>query len=185
MSLILTICIFIIGILLILVGLGFFLRWVGLTPISEKGKNWAVFYDDSGYFSHLQKIKFSEKTFISQDKTYNFKPNESSCFRFKTFWRTNKFYHYNINNPDPLLLKNTGLEVCMDPEVYNKIMENNLIKQLNELNNGFLLFIKRYWWVILIIIAVIIFISSGGQDLFLKSPQVIENSTKVMAVKVK
>lgn len=185
MSGIIAICIILIGIFLLMAGLGFFLRWVGLTPISERGRNWAVFYEDSGVFSHLQKIKFSEKTFISRDKTYNFKPNESTCFRFKTFWRTNKFYQYNINNPDPLILKNTGIEAVIDPEVYNKIMENNLAKQLNELNNGFLLFIKKYWWLILIIIAVIIFLTSGGTDLLTNSPQVVENSTKTMAVRVK
>lgn len=184
MSVIIAVCIIIIGFFILLTGLAFYLRFINLTPIYQKGKNWAVFYDDTGFFSHIQKIKYFDKTFTSQERSYIFDPLNSSFFTFKALWRTHKFYSYNIGDPHPLIL-NKNRDAVIDPKTLEVLFKNNLIQQLNDLNNGFIKFITKYWWLILIIIAIIIYFSTGHKLPFNSvTPQVIDNSTQVTAVRI-
>jgi hypothetical protein len=127
-----------------------------LTPISDWCKHYAVIFDDAGHYLARVKVKYTQPTFTYKEHAFNFKPNETSFFKIKTFWNTKKFYAYNINNPDGLIFKSTGIEAVMDSSVYKALLENTLVKQLNDLaDSGFMAFLKKYWWLILIILLAI------------------------------
>lgn len=133
-----------------------------ITPISDWCKHYGVIYDDTGHYIDKVKVKYSSPTFTFRDFAFNFKPNDSSFLKVKGFWGTKKYYHYNINNPDPLLLKKGDIKPIMDSKTYKAILENKLVQELNSLVDGtFLAFIKKYWWLILIIGFAVWYFASG------------------------
>jgi hypothetical protein len=124
-----------------------------VTPISDWCKHYALIFDDTGHEISKVRVKYSKPHFKFKTFSYNFKPNDTSFFKIKGFWGNKKYYFYNINNPDGLLLKSSGVIPIIDSEVYTSILENTHIKDLNALaDGGFWAFIKKYWWLILIIL---------------------------------
>jgi hypothetical protein len=136
----------------------------GLTPIRDWCKHYGIIYDDTGFQLGKVRVKYSNLTFKFKGHSYNFKPNDSTFTKIKGFWGTKKYYHYNINNPDPLLLSSSGIKAVMDSKVYTSILENTHIKDLNSLaNSGFLAFLKKYWWLI-IPVGLVVWYFSGGHN---------------------
>lgn len=124
-----------------------------LTPISDWCKHYALIFDDTGHEIGKIRIRYSSPTFIFNDFGYNFNPNETTFFKIKGFWGNKKYYFYNVNNPDGLILKSSGITPVINSKTYKAILENKLIEELNNLaEGGFMLFLKKYWWLILIII---------------------------------
>lgn len=135
-----------------------------LTPISNRCKHYAIFWNDAGVQVGFKKINFKEPVFDYDNRKFNFFPNNSSVWIKKGFFLTRKYYQYNINDPNPLYIK-PEIKPEIDSKTHKAIYDNRLIHELCSLaDGGFLQFLKKYWWVILIVVAVVWFFSSG-QDL--------------------
>jgi hypothetical protein len=151
-----------------------------LTPISDWCKHYAVIFDDAGHYLAKVKIKYTQPAFTYKEHAFNFKPNETSFFKIKTFWNTKKYYAFNINNPDGIIFKSTGIESVIDSKTYKSILENTLVQQLNDLaDSGFMAFLKKYWWLILIIllaIGIYFYTGHGGTA----TPEIVKNTTAVV-----
>lgn len=98
----------------------------------------AEFYDDRGEFlntkwfsKHKPTFKFQEKTFINDTKNPSFKLAKGLLYN-------TKFYHYNINNPKPLVLNHKVEAGEITSEQLNIIIETDVLKKLNSVNSGFL-----------------------------------------------
>jgi hypothetical protein len=154
-----------------------------MIPITEWCSHYALFFNDDGSFNSSKKIKyFDEPVFSHKNKLYNFKPKLSSRFTLGVFLKYKKYYIYNINNSEPILL-NAIPSPVISPDVHKSLYENELVKDLCALaENPLITFIKKFWWVFLIIIAIIWFFN-GGQDLFIKKgAEAVTNSSIPMNV---
>jgi hypothetical protein len=149
-----------------------------LIPITDWCKHYAIFFDNYGLFVGRQKIKPRKSTFSYKENSYNFLPDDCSWFKISNLFIKKKFYIYNIDNPNPYKLNNCPVPI-LKSDVYKSILENEHIKDLNALNNGIWIFIRKYWWLILLIIVFIWYLTSG-QHLFnpQTTPTIPKNVTK-------
>lgn len=96
---------------------------------------YAKIFDENGQFvKNIWFPKF-EKTFKYKSKSYNVKTKEASYYDAKGLLWDNRYYIYNISNPDPILLDKKA-EPIIDPEMYNIQLENQTAKKLNDLAKG-------------------------------------------------
>lgn len=132
-------------------------------PFSDYCSHYGVFFDDLGYYVGRVKLDYKERKFYYKDRAFNFKPKESSFFKYATLFRTKKYYFYNINNPDPILI-DKKVEPIMDAGVYKTILDSDLVKKLNPKSNNLLDFIGGWKGLILLLVvgAVIYYFASGG-----------------------
>jgi hypothetical protein len=151
----------------------------GLTPISDWCKHYAVIFDETGRQIGKVAVKYKDLTFSFGEHSFNFKPNDSSFLKIKGFWNSKKYYFYNIDNPDALILKSSGIEAFIDSKTYKALLENKLVQQLNDLVDGtFMAFIKKYWWIFILIGIFVWFFASGQQLPFGadKTPEIISST---------
>lgn len=125
----------------------------------------AIFYDDKGDFVEVKQFSRKEKTFKAfGNKSFNINLN-ASYFDRKHFFFDKRYFYYNINNPNPILM-NKKAEPIMDSESYNVNLETKVLRDLNELSKG------KGWLsnlstqqiiIILAIIGAIIYFATGGK----------------------
>lgn len=109
-------------------------------PISDRCKHKAVFFNSSGRFEGIKRLDYAEDLFEFKGRAYNFIPQDSSFFKFRTLFATHKFYFYQTRDPMsmPLVFDKTK-DPFIDSRVYKAIVDNKLIKDLNDLvNRGWL-----------------------------------------------
>lgn len=94
----------------------------------------AVFYDDKGEQIGRKGFSKTAKLVYFQDKAFNVFHEASSTLYKRWYWDINQ-YHYNINNPNPLIL-NKRSEPILDSEVYNVQLKTKVIRDLNDLAKG-------------------------------------------------
>ena len=94
----------------------------------------AVFYDDKGEQIGRKGFSKTAKLVNFQDKAFNVYHEASSTLYKRWYWDINQ-YHYNINNPNPLIL-NKKCEPVLDSEVYNVQLKTKVMRDLNDLAKG-------------------------------------------------
>ena len=128
-------------------------------------KEKALILDDNGEEITKVDIKRKSKIFVYNNGTYNVKRGELRPFKSTKFFFFNHLtYFYNIGNPDPLRFNKPdgGWKPILDPKTYNIMLEVEVIRKLNTLNNGFLKNLKPIHLILgAIAIGVIYYISTG------------------------
>lgn len=132
-------------------------------PIKDWCQHFAVFFDDNGIYLGKKRIKWTNYHFSWRGKTFNFLPADATFFKDSRFFSTRKFYPYNINDPNPLLL-NKKCQPVIRSDVYKTILDSDLVTKLNpkKLNIIEMLGGWKVIIAILIIGAVIYYFASGG-----------------------
>jgi hypothetical protein len=129
--------------------------------ITGTKKRIACFYDDKGEFLDKKSFSKTAKTLDYDNKTYNVFQDNATITKIKRWYWDLELYHYNINNPNPMVL-NKKLEPILDAEMYNIQLKTKVARDLNDLANpGF----KLNWKTGLIAVAVIVIIymvATGG-----------------------
>lgn len=121
----------------------------------------AVFYDANGNYLAVRKVNKVEPLIKYKGRSYNYLP-ESSFTKRKYATHTTYYYHYNINNPMPLVMK-SSTEAVLSPKVYNHILENDLIMKLTPRKLGLLgLLTPKNIIIVLAILAAVYYFASGG-----------------------
>lgn len=94
----------------------------------------AVIKDETGETLKVITIKKGRSKFNWNEKSYNVYRNEAYSDKIKGVFFTDKRYFYVANNPNPLLVTKdkTELKPIIDTEVYNAILENEVLKALNK-----------------------------------------------------
>lgn len=133
-----------------------------LRPISNFCSHYAVFYDDHGRYLGQKRLKYREKYFSWRGRAFNFLPYDSSYLKRTGILKTVKYYHYNFNNANPLLL-DKKCEPILSNDTYKAILDSDLVKKLNPKKAGFLEMIG--WKGILlglVVVFAIYYFASGG-----------------------
>lgn len=105
-------------------------------------KEYALLTNDDGLLVATKKIKLTENMFKWKDKTYNVlrnKAHRDTISKWGGFVRHYR-YHYNINNPNPFSYNkdNENFEPLIEPDVYNRMLEAEILKSLNKVPFQFL-----------------------------------------------
>lgn len=138
-----------------------------MIPFTDWCRHRALFFDDLGHYVGCCNLKYSEPTFGFKGRLYNFLPERSSFFKFRTLFSTRKFYFYTVRDPMPLVLDSKSAPI-VDSKAYKHIMQTDLIKKLNDLQkNDFFswLFQPKIIIPLIIGIAVLWYILQGGKIL--------------------
>lgn len=104
-------------------------------PLTEFVFYYAVFYDDTGDFHGLKRISKNSNTFNYCGRSYVFRPNNSTCFRKNNIFYKVKYYHYNLNNPEPMVLVRNYSPV-LTAQQFNTLIESEVLRKLNNLSRG-------------------------------------------------
>ena len=130
----------------------------------RKGKFYAVIYNGN-QMPHIEKIPKNVTHFKALNRRFNFDISDIMIFKYKTLFR-NKFYiFYDIDNPDPLQLDKTQVKPkYINSDVYNSIIETEIVRQANNRGMGSLLdkITIQHVVVGVIILGVGIYLLSGG-----------------------
>lgn len=120
-------------------------------------------YDDNGRFIKKVRLKRHEKRFRYNKKSFNIDEKEAGETNLDYWLFEKRFYHYNINNPNPFKLDKKG-EPIMDSALYDIQLETKVAMDLNNLNEGNLskLLTPRNIIIGLIVIGIIYFLLSGN-----------------------
>lgn len=122
-------------------------------------KHYAVFYDDNGNYHGRKRIKKDSSVFSYCGRSYVFRPFHSTFFKDTgMIWKT-RYYHYHVNNPEPLIIKQ-NYKPFMTASQFNIVIETDALKKLNDLANESLLskiFTAKNIIIGLIAIAIIYF----------------------------
>lgn len=136
-------------------------------PITDWCKHRALIFDETGYPAKILKVKWKDYTFIYKDRAYNFMPEKASFFKVRNLISTTKYYFYNVNNPDPLILNEDTLKTdSLNSSVYREILETDLIKKLNQVHKkGLLDFLAqpKIFIPLLILIGIVYYFYRGGK----------------------
>jgi len=123
----------------------------------------ACFYDDKG--EYLGKIKFSkwDNLIKTKKRTYNVIREKATITKIKGFFKDKEYTHYNVNNPNPILLDKTTRPI-LDAEVYNVQLETKVMRDLNNLSKKSLsdLLTPATIIIIVIVIGVSIYLLTGN-----------------------
>lgn len=135
----------------------------GLTPITHWCSHYAVFYDDNGLYVGKKKIKWKDKFFSWNNRSYNFLPDDSSFFKVTRILSSQRYYFYNVNNAMPLVL-DKKLEPVLDNSAYKSILDSDLVKKLNPKKSNFLEFFGSWKGLLLLLVigAAAYYFLSGG-----------------------
>jgi len=124
----------------------------------------ALLFDDRGEL--LAKKSFRRKDdFFTYDGERKFNiilQNTTAFEKFGILWNT-KYYFYNINNPNPLVL-NKKLEPILNSKIYNVMLETKVARDLNDLTKSTLsqLMTPKNIIIVLAILGAVYYFSSGG-----------------------
>lgn len=134
-----------------------------MRPITDWCSHCALFFDDSGRYVGKKSLSWKDKHFSFARREFNFFPERSSFFKLKTLFRTTKYYHYNLNDPMPLVLSKS-VEPVLDSLVYKSILDSDLVSKLNPKKDDFFGFLASWKGLILLICigAGIYYFASGG-----------------------
>lgn len=115
-------------------------------------KEYAVLKDDHGITLANVKISRDEYKFIHNKRTYNVIRDDIYSHSMKGLFIHKRFYFYNVNVPDPLSFnkKRKTFEPLVRPDLYNTLLEAEILIKLNTVNNSFLKNIKA-WHIILFV----------------------------------
>jgi len=94
---------------------------------------YSKFFDEKGQFIKNQRFAPYSKVFSFKDKSYNVDLRDASYFDSKGILWTNRYFMYNLSNPDPLIL-NKKMEPIISPEIYNIMLETKTAQKLNDLS---------------------------------------------------
>jgi hypothetical protein len=125
--------------------------------------------NDDGEIIQYVKIKEKSNTFEykTDDKSvglYNVKRNQVKPLVYKGWLFSHHTYFYNIGNPDPLSFSkpHNGWMPVIDPKLFSILMEAEVIKQLNTVNNP--ISKKTIIWIIIIcaVLGVLYYLAQSG-----------------------
>lgn len=124
---------------------------------------YARFFDEEG--KHITDKWFQKwkNTLQYGDKAYNIKRDNPSYVEAKGLLINKRYYHYNIDNPDPLRIK-TEVKPKINPELYNTLLQSKVAKRINEVNSNSILSQIGFKEILLIggaIILLILFFTGG------------------------
>jgi hypothetical protein len=130
--------------------------------ITNVKKRIACFYDDKGEFLSKKGFSKTAKTFDYDGKSYNIYQDDATATKVKRWYWDLEEYHYNINNPNPMLL-NKKAEPILDSEMYNIQLKTKVARDLNDLSKKglFANLDFKTAMVILIVIVVIYMLATG------------------------
>lgn len=134
-----------------------------LKPITDWCTHYALFFGDNGEYLGKKKLNYKESTFKYNKGVYHFLPLYSSHFKLKGIMKTKKYYHYNINNPMPLIIKK-NVEPLFYPKVYKTILDSDLVTKLNPKKNELMDFLFSWKGIVLVLVVggALYYFSSGG-----------------------
>lgn len=132
-------------------------------PFTDFCSHYALFYDDNGVYVGKKRVPYRKRHFAFKERMYNFLPDDSSFFKYRSLMSTKKFYYYNINNPMPFRLKKTA-EPVVDASTYKSILDSDLVKKLNPKKSNLLDLIGGWKGLVILLIvgAVVYYFASGG-----------------------
>ena len=119
-------------------------------------------YDDT---VDTVKIKRNKSSFEYDNGTYNVSRNKAYRDTIKGLTKTTHRYFYYIGNPNPLgfYKDSRTIEPLMDSELYNKLLESEVLKKLNTVNMNWFKDIKLGHVVVgLAVVAAIIYVLTQG-----------------------
>lgn len=134
-----------------------------MRPITDWCKHKALIFDSSGRLLGMKRISWKKRTFDFENRLYNFLPDNSTFFKIRRLFSTTKYYLYNFDDPNPIVLNGINQPV-VDSEAYKIVLETDLIKKLNDIHSfNILAFLTqpKVIIVILVIIGLIWYFSSG------------------------
>lgn len=101
-------------------------------------KEYGCIKDDHGVTLDFVKIDRKKEIFKYGDLAYNVKRDEMYDLKIIGVVFTKVIYFYNVNNPNPLNFNKTSnaFEPIMSPQLYNRMLENEILIKLNTLSNG-------------------------------------------------
>lgn len=121
----------------------------------------AAMLNDDGEVIAYAKILEKSNTFDFNDGKYVVRRNLIKPLKSKSFMFDHHLYFYNIGNPEPLNFKkgNTkGWEPLIEPDLLNRLLEAEIIKKLNTVDEGMFKNIKPIHVIIgIVIIAAIVY----------------------------
>lgn len=131
----------------------------------------AFFYDSNGDYvgskvmqrSFTSAIGLKSQVFKYKDGVYNIDP-QISRGRLSGLFADTFFYHYFLNNPDPISFKHNNLSFKFDAERYKLRLESKLIKDLNNAYKEGLGSLFNMKWIIILLVlgSVAYYFFSGG-----------------------
>jgi hypothetical protein len=125
-------------------------------------KVYALFYDDKGEFITRHRIGRWEKIFKYKNKSFNVIEDEATITEIKGLWHDRYYYHYNINNPNPMRLKKVA-EPIINSDIYNVQLETKVARDLNDLAKTGLsaLLTPRNIIIAIVIIGILVYLLTG------------------------
>lgn len=103
-----------------------------MEPVFDIVKHFAVFYDEAGNFHGTKKLDKNSLHFRYCRRSYVFRPKHSSFTKkWRVLW-TEKYYHYNIDNPEPLIFKQ-DYTPFMTSQQFDTLIESKVMHELNNL----------------------------------------------------
>ena len=131
--------------------------------ITNITKRIAVFYDDKGEEIGKKSFSKTDKTFKYKGRSYNNYHDEATFTTIKRWYWDIELYHYNINNPNPMVI-NKKVEPILDSETYNVMLETKVIRDLNNVGaKGLLANITPLQIIIGVVILVVVYLFATGQ----------------------
>jgi hypothetical protein len=128
-----------------------------------KRKYFAIIFDDNGDFVNCIRFKQKDSTIKFEKRQYNIILDKASHFNRKGLFHDKRFFFYNLNNPNPILI-NKKIEPIFSSKLYNIMLETKVATDLNNLADGGLgqYLTPRNIIIGIIVIGVIIYFTSGG-----------------------
>lgn len=97
----------------------------------------AWLFDDRGEYLDKQWFSKHSNDFRYKDKSYIIKHNNPTYLEFTGIFFNTRFYMYNVNNPEPIMLGIKGARVpIISSTDFNTILESSVAKRLNDLAKG-------------------------------------------------
>lgn len=142
-------------------------------------REYACIKDDAGLELAFVKLNRAEEKFKwkykGKEKAYNIKRNDIYNFKIRGIFFHKVIYFYNVHNPNPLGFNKSSnnFEPIISPDLYNRMMENEILIKLNTLSGS-----KINWKMVLLAIAVILVLGYIGYQYGLfGNHQAIVNTT--------
>ena len=104
-----------------------------LVNILDKKKYRAIIFNNNGEQIATLPIKRDAKTFTWNKKTYITDFENNTYFKRNNFFKTFKYFFYNINEPKPINLNGLG-NPKFDTELFNTLLETKVVNDLNSAN---------------------------------------------------
>ena len=124
----------------------------------------AVFFDDRGEQVGTKKFDRKDAHFKYNDGAYNIAIKESTMFEVKGFFFDKRYFQYNLNDPNPILLDKKR-EPIINARLYNINLETKVARELNDLDKSDFerLFTFKNIIIVLAILGAVYYFASGGK----------------------